>query len=247
MLTIVSPSAAVRLDRERLSNAGLGEFFRPHRINALGITYDQFRAPEVWAGATLSMSPCTASIDSPLRIPLSTRTRSCRMCTTVPNAVVCFITALSVDQIGTRLPHELWIAYPLTNCHSGPSATSAPGWSDSAAIACTYGKRNAADSTATRRASPAPDRTVVDCFRFERLIGREAALEALQDALSQRKVTTDALVRTLEVLPSTAAQRSPEGCFSVTTNVAASVRARLRTAMHETGQELQVHPDALRV
>ena len=47
-----------------------------------------------------------------------------------------------------------------------------------------------------------PARTVVDCFRFERLIGREAALEALRDALQERKVTTAALLRVLDVLPS---------------------------------------------
>ncbi len=35
-----------------------------------------------------------------------------------------------------------------------------------------------------------------------RLVGREAALEALREALRDRKVTTAALARTLEVLPS---------------------------------------------
>ena len=47
-----------------------------------------------------------------------------------------------------------------------------------------------------------PVRTVVDCFRFERLIGREAALEALREALRDRQVTTAALDRTVEVPPS---------------------------------------------
>ena len=47
-----------------------------------------------------------------------------------------------------------------------------------------------------------PARTVVDCFRFERLVGREAAVEALKESLQERKVTTDDLVRTLRVLPS---------------------------------------------
>ena len=46
-----------------------------------------------------------------------------------------------------------------------------------------------------------PDRTIVDCFRFQRLIGREAAVEALKDALQERKVTTDELAGTLKVLP----------------------------------------------
>lgn len=47
-----------------------------------------------------------------------------------------------------------------------------------------------------------PARTIMDCFRFERLVSREAALEALHDALRRRPVTTDALVRILDVLPS---------------------------------------------
>ena len=47
-----------------------------------------------------------------------------------------------------------------------------------------------------------PVRTIVDCFRFQRLIGREAALEALLEALRDRKVTASALMRMLEILPS---------------------------------------------
>ena len=47
-----------------------------------------------------------------------------------------------------------------------------------------------------------PARTVVDCFRFERLVGAEVALEALTDALRQRKVTRAELARVAELLPS---------------------------------------------
>ena len=47
-----------------------------------------------------------------------------------------------------------------------------------------------------------PARTVVDCFRYQRRVGGEAAKEALYDALRERKVTVDALYRVLEVLPS---------------------------------------------
>jgi len=46
-----------------------------------------------------------------------------------------------------------------------------------------------------------PARTVVDCFRFERLVGPETAMEALNDALRQRKVTIAELSRVAEVLP----------------------------------------------
>ena len=47
-----------------------------------------------------------------------------------------------------------------------------------------------------------PARTVMDCFRFERLVGPEVAMEALQDAMRQRKFTVAELSRVVEVLPS---------------------------------------------
>jgi hypothetical protein len=47
-----------------------------------------------------------------------------------------------------------------------------------------------------------PARTVVDCFRFERLIGPEAAMEALQDGLRRHKLTVAELSRAAETLPS---------------------------------------------
>jgi predicted transcriptional regulator of viral defense system len=48
-----------------------------------------------------------------------------------------------------------------------------------------------------------PARTVVDCFRFQNRVGREAAKEALHDALGQRRVTVDELYRALDEVPST--------------------------------------------
>lgn len=47
-----------------------------------------------------------------------------------------------------------------------------------------------------------PARTVVDCFRFERLVGPEAAMEALHDVLRQRRTTVAELARIARVLPS---------------------------------------------
>ena len=47
-----------------------------------------------------------------------------------------------------------------------------------------------------------PARTIVDCFRFERRVGREASMDALRDALRQNKATIDALYKTMDVLPS---------------------------------------------
>ena len=43
---------------------------------------------------------------------------------------------------------------------------------------------------------------IADCFRLERLIGAEAAMEALQDGLRQRKVTVAELSQMVDALPS---------------------------------------------
>jgi hypothetical protein len=48
----------------------------------------------------------------------------------------------------------------------------------------------------------APARTIADCFRLERLVGSEVAIEALRDALRKRLVTIAELSRVDDVLPS---------------------------------------------
>ena len=44
-----------------------------------------------------------------------------------------------------------------------------------------------------------PVRTVVDCFRFRRLVGKDVALEALRDALRDRKASPEEIWRAAEV------------------------------------------------
>jgi predicted transcriptional regulator of viral defense system len=61
-------------------------------------------------------------------------------------------------------------------------------------------KQTAFEGVPARITTPA--RTVADCFRFERLVGAETAMEALRDALRQRLVTVAELSRVDEVLPS---------------------------------------------
>ena len=43
-----------------------------------------------------------------------------------------------------------------------------------------------------------PARTIVDCFRFRRLVGMEVALEAIRDALADRKATPAQIRRAAE-------------------------------------------------
>ena len=123
--TIVSQSATVQLDREGRRTAGLGVFFRPHQIDALGFTYDQLRRL-VSAGAVEHVARGLYQLSDAEPTEHETITA---VCARVPNAFVCLLTALSVYEIGTRLAREVWIAIPIRP--SGPGCDSAPEWSGS--------------------------------------------------------------------------------------------------------------------
>ena len=184
------------LNEEILHQAGIGSFFRPSQLEPLGIPYHRLRQLEAddaiervgWGLYRLADAEPTE------------RYSMASVCARVPNAIVCLLSALQVHGIGTQLPHQVWIAIPhkakppaLTNVGVRLLRFSGSAW--------TYGIQETRFEGVPARIT-SPDRTVVDCFRFERLVGREAALEALREALRDRKVTTAALARTLEVLPS---------------------------------------------
>ena len=184
------------LNEEILHQAGIGSFFRPSQLELLGIPYHRLRQLEAdetvervgWGLYRLADAEPTE------------RYSIASVCARVPNAIVCLLSALQVHGIGTQLPHQVWIAIPhkakppvLTNVGVRLLRFSGAAW--------TYGIQETKFEGVPARIT-SPVRTVVDCFRFERLVGREAALEALREALRDRKVTTAALARTLEVLPS---------------------------------------------
>lgn len=121
-------------------------------------------------------------------------------CARVPNSIVCLLSALRVHGIGTQAPAEIWLGIPhkartprLPELRLRVVHFSGPAW--------TFGvKEIEFEGVPARITNPA--RTIVDCFRFERLVGPEAAMEALHDALRQRKLTVAELSRVEEVLPS---------------------------------------------
>ena len=121
-------------------------------------------------------------------------------CARVPKSIVCLLSALRVHGIGTQAPSRVWLAIPhkaraprLPELRLRIVRFSGPSWS--------FGVQDTEfEGVPARITSPA--RTVADCFRFERLVGPETAMEAFQDALRQRKVTVADLGRVVEILPS---------------------------------------------
>jgi predicted transcriptional regulator of viral defense system len=184
------------LIKDKLSNSGLGTFFRPNQLEALGIGFHSINS--LMAEGTIKR--VARGLYRFTDTEPTERHTLAAACAKVPNSIVCLLSALQVYGIGTRLPKEIWLAIP--------HKARAPKVSDIkirllrfSGAAWSYGIKNIEfEGVEARITSPA--RTIVDCFRFERLIGREAAMEALRDALRQKKVTVDALFRTMEAVPS---------------------------------------------
>lgn len=188
--------ASRRLTKTRLAAAGLGVFFKPSQVEALGITYDQLRQLE--AAGTVE---CVAhGLYRLAAAPATEHYSVAAVCARVPRSIVCLLTALKIHGIGSQIPREVWIAIPhkarpprVEGVKIRLLRFSGSAW--------TCGIQDKLlEGVPTQVTSPV--RTIIDCFRFERLIGRETAVEALRDGLRTRKVTTDALFRMLEVLPS---------------------------------------------
>ena len=187
---------AVDLNPETLREAGIGNFFRPSQLEQLGIPYHKLRQLE----AQKAIERVGRGLYRLTDAEPTERYSIASVCARVPNAIVCLLSALQVHEIGTQLPRQVWIAIPHKARPPRLGRTQVRLVRFSGA-AWRYGVEDIEfEKVPAHITSPA--RTIVDCFRFERLIGREAALEALQDALQDNKVTTSDLRRVLGALPS---------------------------------------------
>ena len=119
------------------------------------------------------------------------------VCSRIPSGIVCLLSALNVHGLGTQLPWEVWIAIP----HKArtPRLPELPlRVVRFSGASLRYGVGEVTfEGVPARITSPA--RTVVDCFRFSRLVGKDVAIEALRDALSDRKASADEIWRAAEI------------------------------------------------
>lgn len=120
-----------------------------------------------------------------------------RVCTKVPRAIVCLLSALHLHGIGTQLPREVWIA--LDRKARKPKLEGLP----TRIVRFSGPMLTYAINTRTIQGVPvrmtSPARTIIDCFRYRKRIGLDVALEALRDGLRSKQVTVDKLRRAAEV------------------------------------------------
>jgi predicted transcriptional regulator of viral defense system len=115
----------------------------------------------------------------------------------VPSGVVCLLSALRFHELTTQQPSEVWLA--IGNKAWRPTA-------DSVRIRVVYyGNGSLTEGFITPVIEGVPvkifnaAKTVADCFKHRRRVGLDVAIEALKDALRQRKATIDQIQKYAEV------------------------------------------------
>lgn len=105
----------------------------------------------------------------------------------VPHGTICMLSALSYHEIGTQLPHEVWM---MIDRRSRKPRIDRPAMRFVLASgpALALGIEQVEINGATVRIFN-PAKTVVDCFRYRRHIGLDAAIEAMRETLRQRRGT----------------------------------------------------------
>ena len=107
----------------------------------------------------------------------------------MPKALVCPVSALRFHDIGTQLPHGVWIALP--EAAQAPRLGYPPlrvarlrGEAYSAGIETRLDNGNEIHVYDVAK-------TITDCFKFRHKIGLDVALEALKEAWRARKLSMD--------------------------------------------------------
>jgi predicted transcriptional regulator of viral defense system len=111
----------------------------------------------------------------------------------IPLGVICLLSALTYHHIGTQMPHEVWMMIP-RRAHRPRIQRPPMHFVTASGPSLTEGVETVTiEGQAVRIFSPA--KTVVDCFRYRRHVGLDVAIEALREALRERRCTPDAVVQ----------------------------------------------------
>ena len=110
-----------------------------------------------------------------------------------PKAVICLLSALSFYQIGTQLPHEVWIALD--------RRSRRPSLRYPRLRVVRFGGETLTEGVETHRIEGETVRvysvakTIADTFKYRNKIGLDVALEALREAWRARRFTMDKMYR----------------------------------------------------
>lgn len=110
-----------------------------------------------------------------------------------PRAVLCLVSALAYHEIGTQIPSAVQIALP--------AGVKAPRIGNPRIERFTMGDDSISAGVEEHTVGETPvhvfgvAKTVADCFKFRRRVGQSVAVEALQEALRERRATPAEIMR----------------------------------------------------
>lgn len=124
-------------------------------------------------------------------LPMSEHISLLEVTRRVPKGVISLLSALNFHEIGTQVPHEVWITIDV-KAWAPRISSPAVRIVRSSGKALHFGvQERAVRGGKVRVFSPA--KTVADCFKFRNKIGLDVALEALRHCYRQKKATMDQL------------------------------------------------------
>jgi len=109
----------------------------------------------------------------------------------VPKGVVCLLSALRFHEIGTQLPHEIWVAIDRRTAQTRVKRPKMRIVYFSGKAFTEGVEEHKIEGVTVRIYSPA--KTVADCFKYRNKIGLDVALEALREVLRNRMCSVDEL------------------------------------------------------
>lgn len=176
-----------------LKNAGLGAFFRPRDLRGLGITFYELQNC-ILAGSVEKVGHGLYRLVSIAPNELET---IAMVASAIPSGIICLLSALSIYDIGTQNPFQVWVAIDRKARKPSRLPTQIRFFRFSGAM-LTYGIRTQVMLGVTVKIT-SPARTVVDCFRYRNKVGLDVAIEALREAVRHKAATIDEIVRTAEI------------------------------------------------
>jgi len=111
----------------------------------------------------------------------------------VPKGIICLTSALAFHGLTDQLPRKVWIAIGVSDWAPEPSSPPLRIVRMTNALLGDGVETHTIESVRVKVFSIA--KTIADCFRHRRSVGLSIALEGLQEALRQRKVTPAAMSR----------------------------------------------------
>nr|WP_063571349.1 type IV toxin-antitoxin system AbiEi family antitoxin domain-containing protein [Luteibacter rhizovicinus] len=111
----------------------------------------------------------------------------------VPHGVISLVSALRQHELTTQLPHAVWMTIPhkaRTPNPTGPRLEIVRATGETLSAGIEHIQIEGVDVPIYGVA-----KTVADCFKHRRHVGEDVAIEALRDALRQRKTTPSDLMK----------------------------------------------------